>query len=239
MLQGCLNGGRSVDEHPAVPVTPGELAAAAASAAALGVVSVHIHPRDAGGAESVEAGDVGAAVAAIRARLPEVEVGVTTAAWIEPAPSRRLRQVAAWSSLGGDRPDLASVNVHEEGWQQLCAALQEAGIGVELGVFHTEAAGILRAAGVPANAVRVLAEVQPTTPAEAVEAAGHLLEALSWIELPLLLHGEEAGAWPVLLEATRRSLDIRMGLEDTLWLPTGEVADDNTALLEVARSLVA
>jgi uroporphyrinogen-III synthase len=35
-IKACLNGGRLRNEHPAVPVTPGELAAEAAAAVAAG-----------------------------------------------------------------------------------------------------------------------------------------------------------------------------------------------------------
>jgi hypothetical protein len=47
------------------------------------------------------------------------------------------------------------------------------------------------------------------------------------VPAPILLHGEEAGAWPVLEYAKRNNLDTRIGFEDTLkgpdgtWLATG------------------
>jgi len=47
MLQACLNGDRPRGAHPALPVTPQELAADAAAVAELAVTALHVHPRDA------------------------------------------------------------------------------------------------------------------------------------------------------------------------------------------------
>jgi hypothetical protein len=65
-IKVCMNGGRARGEYPAVPVTAGELATAAAAAVAAGAEAVHLHPRDGGGAESLRVEDVAAAVTAVR-----------------------------------------------------------------------------------------------------------------------------------------------------------------------------
>jgi uncharacterized protein (DUF849 family) len=41
----------------------------------------------------------------------------------------------------------------------------------------------------------------------------------------------------VLLEAVRRGLDSRIGLEDVLVLPDGSLAEDNLDLVRAAREL--
>ena len=226
MLQCCLNGTRSAVDHPAVPLTPSRVADAAAEVAELGVRHLHLHPRDAGGAETL---DVAATVAAVRSAVPGVEIGVTTGAWIEPDPDIRRETVGRWVGLGAGRPDVASVNVHEDGWTGVCAALHAAGVGIELGVFHREAAETLRANGIPPGTVRVLAEVQDDG------SAAELLDALAWSPAPLLLHGQNASTWPVLREAIARGLDTRIGLEDTLHLPDGTLATSNADLVAHAR----
>ena len=48
---------------------------------------------------------------------------------------------------------------------------------------------------------------------------------------PVLLHGEDAGAWPVLRLAGRLGLATRVGLEDTLVLPDGQPALSNAQLV--------
>jgi len=89
-IQACLNGRRGRDEHPAVPVTPGEVAREAAVA---GAEAVHLHARGAGGGESLLAGDVGAAVAAVRQACPGLPVGASTGLWIT-AGDHPARQAA-------------------------------------------------------------------------------------------------------------------------------------------------
>ena len=157
-----------------------------------------------------------------------MEIGVTTARWVEPNPFKRTELVQQWANLPGyARPDVASVNVHERGWEIVCEALDSVGIGIELGVWTTGDAVQLKQAGVPAGTVRVLAEVTVTDPDTAVAEAVRILKALGPMQVPILLHGEEGGAWPVLDYARRNNLDTRMGFEDTLkgpdgtWLATG------------------
>jgi uncharacterized protein (DUF849 family) len=231
MLQCCLNGSRSAAEHPAVPVTPGQVAAAAVTVVELGVRRLHLHPRDVRGAETLDGPDVAATVATVRSVVPGVEIGVTTGAWIQPDPATRRDTVRSWVALAAGRPDVASVNVHEDGWTGVCTALHSAGIGIELGVFHPEAAAALRANGIPPGTVRVLAEAQDDG------TATDLLDALTWVQAPLLLHGQNATAWPVLGEALARDLDTRIGLEDTLHRPDGTLAASNAELVSHARTL--
>ena len=116
-IKACLNGGRSRGEHPALPVTPAELARSAAQAVAAGAEAVHIHPRDDGGAESLDPAHIGAAVAAVRASCPGTPVGVSTGLWITGGDvARRHATVARWAGLPADRrPAFASVNAGEEG----------------------------------------------------------------------------------------------------------------------------
>ena len=78
MLQACLNGFRGHDYSPAVPLTPEALARDAVACLAAGAHEFHIHPRDAEGRESFAAHDIGAALKAIRARVPGVPVGIST-----------------------------------------------------------------------------------------------------------------------------------------------------------------
>ncbi|MEV4489855.1 3-keto-5-aminohexanoate cleavage protein [Micromonospora coxensis] len=231
MLKACLNGGRRRDDHPAVPVGPDDLAADAARCADLGVTAVHVHPRDAAGAESLSAAAVAGAVSALRAVRPGLAVGVTTGAWAEPDPAARLAAVRAWTVL----PDFASVNVHEPGAEQVAAVLHERGVMVEAGVWAPGDVPAYRRWRVPAG--RILVECTPDDPAEALADAAAMLALFTPADPPLLLHGEGAATWPVLAEAVRRGLDTRIGLEDTLHLPDGSPAPDNAALVVAARAL--
>jgi uncharacterized protein (DUF849 family) len=248
MLQVCLNGARTRRAHPVLPVTPQQLGDAAAAAVAAGARSLHIHPKGPDGDDTMAPVHVDAAVAAVRASAPGVPIGVTTGAWTEPDPARRAALVRSWSVL----PDHASVNWHEEGADLVAEALLEARIGVEAGLFSgTDAPERLRAWRGAPRVLRLLAEVVHDDLAGAggedgdLAAAEALLARIDVLGLggvgrdPLLLHGEGAGAWPVLRLAGERGLDTRIGLEDTLLLPDGSPAPDNEALVAAAVDVLA
>lgn len=237
VLQAALNGSRPSDAHPALPVQARHLARDARDVARLGVTSVHVHPRGPDARETLEPVHVGDAVAAIRAEAPSMEVGVTTGRWIQPDPRRRIEAVRAWGRLGLAKPDVCSVNVHEEGWLEICRAAASVGIGVELGVWTSGDAVTLRAHGVPPMTVRVLAESTVTDPETAVAEAVRILRALNRIPVPVLLHGEEGGAWPVLEYALRMKKDTRIGFEDVLQRPDGWVATGNDDLVRTAQAI--
>ncbi|MFH8570287.1 3-keto-5-aminohexanoate cleavage protein [Streptomyces sp. NPDC017993] len=237
MLQVCLNGARDRGECRTLPVTADELAAEAKRAVAAGAEDIHLHPKDADGHDSLAPGPVAEAVTAVRAVVPkEVQIGVTTGAWAVPGPQQRAELIRSWSVL----PDHASVNWHEEGAETVAAVLMARGIGVEAGIYSgTEAARRFLASPLSARVLRVLAEVTDTDPRTAEATAAHLLKELGDdLTAPVLLHGEEGGAWPVLRAAARLGLDSRIGLEDVLVLPDGSTPADNAALVRAARSLL-
>ena len=55
---------------------------------------------------------------------------------------------------------------------------------------------------------------------------------------PVLLHGLDESCWPLLEHAGVRGLQTRIGMEDTLVLPDGSVADGNAALVAAAVELL-
>ena len=111
LLEACLNGSRTPGEHPALPITPQELAQDAQRVVVAGAGALHTHPRNAQGEQSLDAQDIAAALIAIRELCPGVPLGVSTALWIEPDVQRRLQQIQAWTV----QPDFASVNFSEPG----------------------------------------------------------------------------------------------------------------------------
>jgi uncharacterized protein (DUF849 family) len=54
---------------------------------------------------------------------------------------------------------------------------------------------------------------------------------------PRLQHGDGEATWVLLVDAVRRGLDTRIGLEDTMSGPTSERAPSNEALVRAARGL--
>ncbi|GAA4608010.1 uncharacterized protein (DUF849 family) [Actinoplanes octamycinicus] len=239
-IKTCLNGGRRPDEHPAVPITPGELAAEAVAAVRAGAEAVHLHPRDAAGAQSLEPEDIAAAVTAVRRACPDIPVGVSTGLWITDGDAgQRLATVARWADLrAAARPSFASVNVSEPGFADLVAALTRAGIAVEAGVWSTDDARTLATAG-HEEWLRILVEIVDGTAETAVAEADAVLAGLDehGIAGPRLLHGENAACWPLIAHAGRLGLPTRIGLEDTVTGPDGEPVTGNAELVRQALSI--
>ncbi|MBV9312828.1 MAG: 3-keto-5-aminohexanoate cleavage protein [Pseudonocardia sp.] len=234
MLQASLNGTRSADAHRALPITPYDLAQDARAVYDLGVRSVHVHPRCGAGLETIDPHYVGDAVAAIRSAVPSMEIGVPSCRWVQPCPRQRLEMVAAWGRLGHAKPAVIAVNVHESGWLDICAQACELGIGLELGVWTPGDAVKLRLAGLPPGVVRVVAEVTVADPVVAVAEADRILRALGPMDVPVLLHGEDASTWSVLEHAASLGLGCRIGLEDVLTRPDGSPATCNADLVQHA-----
>lgn len=237
-LKACLNGTRTRDEHPAVPLTPAELAVATAAVVAAGAEAVHVHPRGVDGTESLRADDVSAAVAAIREACPATSVGVSTGLWICGGDAAaRLAAVSGWDSAA--RPDFASVNVSEPGWMELVGVLHNAGITTEAGVWSMADADALGAWTPAQGWLRVLVEVVDAPAASAVRVADEILSRLdqAGVTAPRLLHGEGTACWPLVAHAGRAGLPTRMGLEDTILGPAGEVVADNTELVRLALAM--
>ncbi|MFE6620921.1 3-keto-5-aminohexanoate cleavage protein [Streptomyces sp. NPDC057740] len=233
MIQVCLNGSRGAGDGAVVPLSPESLADSAAEAVAAGATDIHVHAKTPCGQDSLSPRVLAPTLAAIRARV-SVPVGVTTGAWAQPDPAARVARVRSWTAL----PDHASVNWHEEGAEDVAAALIERGVGVEAGIWSgTDGAARFAASPLGPRVLRVLAEVTDPSP-ETAEAAAHALLADLGPAFgrPVLLHGEDGGAWPVLRLAGRLGLATRIGLEDTLVLPDGERALSNGQL--VAAGLV-
>jgi uncharacterized protein (DUF849 family) len=232
-LKACINGARTPDQHPNLPVTPEQIAAAALAAHRAGAKAVHMHPKTADGVDSLRAEVVGPAVEAVRHAVPGLPLGVTTGFWALSDPDERLRTVQAWEVL----PDFASVNWHEPGSEPLAHLLLTMGLGVEVGIFHAEAAESWARSEIAAHCMRVMVELGPDGDvAGADDVLAEVLAAGS--PAPVLLHGMDESCWPLLEHAGSRGLQARIGMEDTLLLPDGTAAPDNAALVAAAVQLL-
>ena len=225
LLQAALNGPYTKADHPAMPITAAELARDAKACVQAGAGAIHMHPRDGDGRESFDPGVIDAAVREVRAACG-VPVGVSTGSWIEPDLERRLELIGAWSE-----PDYASVNVSEDAWQQVFAALRNRGIGVEAGVWSVEDARALRESGLAGDLTRILIEPVDADPAATVALVADIERELGGVSADILEHGDGAATWAFIEDAARRGWDTRIGLEDTQ-------EADNPALVRRAMSLI-
>lgn len=236
LLQVALNGSRRPEEHPSIPRTPTELAAAARDSVDAGAQVLHLHAYDDGGLQSLEAGACAPAIRAVRHACPGVPISLTTSAEIEPDPERRQRLVGSWTEL----PELVTANQGEEGIASLCEALLSRGVGIEAGLLELADADAFVGSGLASRATRVLIEPLDADPDDAVAHAAAMQERLAegGVRLEQVHHGDGIACWAVNARAARLGHGIRTGLEDVVVLPNGSLAPDNAALVRAAAELL-
>ena len=233
LIQAAINGGRTREDHPSIPITPEQQAEEAAASVAAGAGEIHIHVRRSDGRESLASHDVAHALSAIRGACPGIALGVSTGAWIAADTGQRLSLIRSWKVL----PDFASVNVHENGAIELIKLLLDRMVGVEAGVWTAQAAHALRRSGLAHECLRVLIEPSENG-CDAMTNFEQIETELGQASTSRLLHGLDGTAWEFVALAAERGYDTRIGFEDTLTLPDGTVATNNAALVAAALRIV-
>jgi uncharacterized protein (DUF849 family) len=170
-----------------------------------------------------------AAVAAIRAAVPGLPIGLSTSQAIDPDPFARAAALRAWRQV----PDFVSVNLWELGWAGIVRAALHAGIAVEAGLASAADAQELARSPFAHQVLRALVEVDGG-PEDANAIADLVPE-----HIHQLWHGYGERTWEILPAAAARGHDVRVGLEDVLVLPSGRPASGNAELVTVAIELVA
>jgi uncharacterized protein (DUF849 family) len=237
LLQAALNGDFTKADHPAMPISAEELVRDAVACVAAGAGAIHLHPRDAAGRERLDAAVIDAVVREVRAAC-SVPVGVSTGAWIEPDLSRRLALVREWRA-----PDYTSVNLSEPGSREIMEILLDIGVGIEAGVCTVADAELLGRSGLGERVTRILVEPGELQVGKSADAALRLVEEIHQtldrfgLTAPRLQHGDGNVTWVLLVDAVRRGIDTRVGLEDTIYEPNGARTAGNAALVRAARAL--
>ncbi|HVU12421.1 MAG TPA: 3-keto-5-aminohexanoate cleavage protein [Phototrophicaceae bacterium] len=236
-LKACINGSRAAGSHPALPTTAQMIARDAQACIMAGANAIHFHVRNEQGGESLAAEDVARCLNACRDLLPTAQFGISTGDWIVPDTDERIQAIQGWTVL----PDFVSVNFHEDGAEQIACSLHDRGVGIELGLTFPFSTEIALTEGWGERCLRVLLEPMEEDTAAAlvsVEKIERLLDEAK-VSVPRLLHGSDDTAWTLLTEAAKWGYQCRIGLEDTLLLPTGDQAQNNAQIIQVARALIA
>lgn len=233
MLQACLNGSRTRSDHPAVPLTPEEIADDAEKAVRAGAAELHIHVRCERGDESLEAADVARTLLAVRGRVPGVPIGISTAGSFLPGSGAKMRLLRSWQVL----PDYVSINIHETDAEWMIAAALEQGIGVEAGLCGEADAERFAAMPGCGSCLRVLIGIHEPDQGRESAVVRRIRKVLqrSGCALPVLLHGSDRTMWPMYIEAMLQGLGGRIGLEDGTMLLSGIAAKDNEELIRTAK----
>lgn len=236
LLKICVNGPRAASDHPSLGRGPLWLAQEAAAAIAAGAKAIHIHPKNRSGNDSLEPDDVATWLGVFRRICPDTALGVTTGAWACPNAAARVELIKSWHVL----PDFASVNWHEEGAEEVAEVLHSRGVGIEAGIWHSDAARKWAVSPLRERCLRILIEIQDISALDVEKEAEGLLALVRERSggMPILLHGLERSAWEAIRLAALWGLDTRIGLEDTLRLPGGATALGNVELVKTADTII-
>ncbi|MBP5857578.1 3-keto-5-aminohexanoate cleavage protein [Marivibrio halodurans] len=236
------NGARRTKrDHPALPITPAELAEEAARCRAAGASMIHLHVRDAEDGHSLDPGRYREATAAIRARVgDDMVIQVTTEAAGRFAPAE---QMAAMRDL---RPEAMSIAMREllpeggdvEAGADFLAEMRAGGTLLQYILYDAEDArrfASLRASGrLPGGRASVL-YVLGRYRADSRSVPRDLLSFLNAVaDDPSVLWSVcafgplEAGCC---LTAAGLGGHVRVGFENNLLLADGGRAPDNAALV--------
>ena len=236
---------------PHVPLTPAEIAADVAAAAAIGISSVHLHARDAAGAPAWEKHIYAEIIDRVRSSAPDVVINVSTSGrtWSE------LEKRADVLALDGDlKPDMASLTLSSLNFMNgasvnapdvvrgLARIMRDRGITPELEIFDLgmlNFARVLRKEGLLVGPVAAnlffgnVAGLQPTL-AEVGLAVERVPEETTW-------SGAGLGAYQLTAQALAVAAGggVRVGLEDGIHLDRERTRlARNTDLVERVHALL-
>lgn len=244
-------------QSPAIPYTPDEIAAEARRSVDAGATIVHIHARQDDGRPAYDLDTYARIDAAVRAHCPGVIINYSTGA-VGVGRDQRVAHIAAL------RPDLAALNMGSMNYAIYSAkhktfhhdhvfanpfgdilyflqAMNAAGTRPELECFdaghiHNAAPlidmGVLRPPYQFSLIMGVLGGI-PGTTKHLVQQVDALPPAAHW-----QLIGVGARQWPLVAAALSLGGNIRVGLEDNLYLAPGQLAQSNGELVARAAQLV-
>jgi uncharacterized protein (DUF849 family) len=264
----ALTGGADISarKNPAVPVSPAEIASSAIDAAAAGAAVVHIHVRDPDTTfPSMELSHYREVVERIRERDADVILNLTMGAGARFVPGAD-RPATAGPGTTLDTPaartrhvetlrpemctlDIATMNFGEHVFmntpahlREMAAAARQAGSKPEIEVFdlgHIELAKRLITDGHLAKPplFQICLGIPwgaPATPDTMIQMRDRLPSDAVWSAF-----GISRQQFPMVALAAMLGGNVRVGLEDNLYLSAGQLAGSNAALVEKAVSLLA
>ncbi len=244
-------------QSQAIPYTPDEIAAEARRSVEAGASIVHIHARQDDGRPAYDVDTYARIDAAVRAQCPDVIINYSTGA-VGVSREERVAHIAAL------RPDLAALNMGSMNYAIYSAkhktfyhdhvfanpfgdilyfleAMNAAGTRPEMECFDTghihNAAplidmGVLRPPYQFSLIMGVLGGI-PGTTRNLVQQADALPAGAHWQVI-----GVGARQWSLVAAAISMGGNVRVGLEDNLYLSPGQLARSNGELVAKAAELV-
>lgn len=242
------NGARKTkDDHPAIPITPAELAECAVAILEAGASIMHVHVRDANGGHTLDVDRYRDAIDAIRARAgDQLVIQVTTeacgmyAADQQMAVVRELRPEAVSVALKEVCPDDASEPVAAAFYDWM----QREGVFAQHILYSPEETArfeSLRARGIIADespfVLFVLGRYSSDLTGDVGELDDFIARASSDTRWAVCSFGRTEHE--AVTAAAKAGGHARVGFENNLRMPDGREAADNTALVAAACSAAA
>ena len=250
LIMAAPNGARkTAQDHPAIPVTDAELIETAVACFDAGARALHAHIRTTDQTHLLDVERYESLIEALNKRLPNLEVQVTSEAagiyesdaqidllscikapWVSVAIREILRsqepqalQPFFEQLLGRSRVQFILYDADD--FQTLTSL-------VDRGIIHTESLEVLYVLGrYSANQESTPDQLDPFLTCRD-QAPSHLKPAREMI----CAFGR--GQIPCLLRAASEDIDLRIGFENGIWLPDGEIAEDNAALVRALMNLL-
>lgn len=255
IVSAALTGAVTTKRHcPAIPYTPEEIADEAKRAYDAGAAIVHIHARQDDGAPTWDADVFARIMKEVKARCPVLINWSTGGAG--PMQNRlehiKLRPAICALNMGSMnyakwRPDkraFAFKFVFQNSFDDIIAfanAIRDAGAKPEMECFdtgHVASATVLEDLGLldkPYHFSFIMG-VMGGIPATARHLGFQAQNAPAGSRWKVI--GISRDQWPLCMAALSLGGDIRVGLEDNFYLPGGEMASSNGALVEAAAEMV-
>ncbi|KUM24167.1 class III aminotransferase [Mesorhizobium loti] len=242
------NGGRRTKaDHPALPITPDELAHAAAASLDAGAAMIHVHVRDRDGRHLLDAEAYRAATAAIRTRVGErLVVQITSEALGIYRPEQQMRVVleARPEAVSLALRELLPDQTHETAFASFLETLRAEKIAPQIILYSPEEASYLAAlAGrgmIPIDNLPVLYVLgrytagQRSSPADLLPfLAPGITASRYW--MVCAFGGQETAC---VTAAALLGGHARVGFENNLFLPDGKLASGNQDLVAATKRAV-
>jgi uncharacterized protein (DUF849 family) len=245
------------EQSPAIPYTPAEIGEEARRSVEAGASIVHIHARQNDGRPAYDVETYAQIDAEVRQRCPNVIINYSTGA-IGIDRETRIQQITAL------KPDMAALNMGSMNYaiysrkqkkfyhdhvfanpfkdiQYFLEAMNAAGTRPEMECFdsgHINNAqplidlGILQPPYQFSLIMGVLGGI-PASTKNLVQQVDHLPDGAHWQVISI--GGKQ---WPLVAAAVSMNGNVRVGLEDNLYLPNGDLAQSNGELVGKAAELV-
>jgi 3-keto-5-aminohexanoate cleavage enzyme len=251
LIVAALNGTRSRDECPNVPLSADELAREAKRAvdAGAGVVHFHARRRDGTPAFDLVIDDI---VGAIR-KAVDVPISMTT----QRTRQTSLGTITALFDVLRDVPDIATVGVrppepdmpaHREEARQILEACERAGVRPEPVVLGVDALAdfeVLYNDSLLTRTPFVVVELGPSDGRGSDRISGTPHNVLRMIDacenqfsrFDVVVSGQDEASPIVQAVAAAAGAHVRCGFQDAATLPDGSAASSNAQLVEIAAQL--